>query len=182
MGTARIPESREQSISRVFNNLRKIVKVLYTYSRCVERSAELTPPQSWLISVLAKSEPAMVSELARDMHLHPATVIRILERLETRGLVVRTHPAEDHRSVKMALTHKGMKLAEKMPAVPQIAMLKGLGELPEERLQTISAGLESLANILGARKTASRLFFSPVSDELDNHHVGRKPAGFGGGG
>jgi DNA-binding MarR family transcriptional regulator len=172
MGTARIPESREQSISRVFDNLRRIVRVLYAYSRAVERSAELTPPQSWLISVMAKSGPAMVSELARNLHLNPATVIRILGRLETRGLVVRTNPAEDRGSVKMTLTHKGMKMAEKMPEVPQIAMWTGLRELPEERLRAISDGLESLATILGARKTAPRLFFSPVSDDHDDVRAG----------
>jgi DNA-binding MarR family transcriptional regulator len=179
MGTARIPESREQSISRVFDNLRRIVKVLYSHSKAVERSAELTLPQSWLMSVLAKSEPARVFELARNMHLNPATVTRIVDRLEIRGLVVRTHPAENQRSVKMALTHKGMKLAEKLPAVPQIAMLTGLRDLPEERLRAISAGLETLVNILGARKNTPRLFFSPVSNDLDDHRAGRRSAGFG---
>jgi DNA-binding MarR family transcriptional regulator len=166
-------ESRDESISRVFDNLRKIVQVLYAHSRRLERSVELTPPQSWLISVLGKSESVTVSELAEEMHVNPAAVIRILNRLETRGLVVRTRSAEDHGLAKMALTHKGRKLAEKMPAIPQSVILTGLREIPEERLQVISEGVESLANILDAQKKASLLFFSPVSNAPENRHARR---------
>ena len=52
----------------------------------------------------------MVSELARRMYLHPATVVGIFTRLESHGLIKRTRSKEDRRVVWVELTLKGKNL------------------------------------------------------------------------
>lgn len=64
----------------------------------------------------------------------------------------------------MALTHVGMKLAGRIPAIPQELLLKGLSEISPERRRAVSEGLESLVGILGARELTPRLFFAPVAN------------------
>ena len=78
----------EQSelIADTIDNLRRVFQVIQEYSKKVEHTTGLTSPQLWAIKVLAEAAPVMVSELARRMYLHPATVVGILTRLESHGL------------------------------------------------------------------------------------------------
>jgi DNA-binding MarR family transcriptional regulator len=164
MGTAESPYGRGDEIDQVLDNLRRVVHVLYGHSRRVERLARLTSAQAWLITTLSRMESTRISDLARAMHLCPSAVVRIVGRLEDRGLVVRTRSSDDHGTTKVALTHVGTKLAGRIPAIPQDLLLKGLSEIPPDRLRAVSDVLESLARLLGARELTPRLFFAPVAN------------------
>jgi DNA-binding MarR family transcriptional regulator len=151
-------------VGQVVDDLRRIVHVLYAHSRKVERLARLTPAQAWLIAGLARNEPAKLSDLARTMRLRPSAVVRIVGRLEERGLVVRTRPSTDHRTAKLSLTHVGKTIAARLPAVPEEKLLQGLSELSPDRLQSVSDGLCALSDILQASNLAPLLFFAPVAN------------------
>lgn len=157
-------DDRDDQVERILDNLRRIIHVLYGHSRRMERLAKLTSPQAWMITTLSRMEPTRISDLAHAMHLSPAAVVRIVGRLEERGLVARTRPSNDEEIVKVTLTHVGMKLAGRIPAIPQDLLLKGLSEIPPNRLRTISENLESLTRILGAGEATPRLFFAPVAN------------------
>lgn len=151
---------RKETIASTFDNLRRVVQVVQGYSKRAERVAGLTGPQLWAIKVLSESAPIMVSDLARRMYLHPSTVIGILDRLESRGLVRRTRSTEDRRVVTVALTWKGKDGVKKVPVVAQGLLLTGLEELSDADLRLISEGLKLLVGILGARRMPPQLMFS----------------------
>jgi len=157
-------DQREDDVYRVLDDMRRIVHVLYGHSHRVERLAMLTSAQAWLISTLSRMETARISDLAHAMHLSPSAVVRIVGRLEERGLVTRTRPSSEQGAVKVTLTHVGMKMAGKIPAIPQELLLKGLSEIPPNRLRAISENLETLTRILGAGEATPRLFFAPVAN------------------
>ena len=167
------PDERRDEVDRILDNLRRVVHALYSNSRVVERLAGMTSAQAWLIATLSRMETPEISDLARAMHLRLSAVIRIVGRLEERGLVVRTRSSNDRGIVKVALTHVGMKLAGRIPAVPQEHLLKSLSEVPPGTLRAISEGLDSLVGTPGARALTPRLFFAPVS----NLQVGDSNAG-----
>lgn len=158
------PAASEPELVRVLDDLRRIVQVLYAHSRRVERLARLTSGQAWLIAALARTGPARVSQLARAMRLRPSAVVRIVGRLEDRGLVVRTRPSTDHRTAKVALTHVGKALAARVPAVPEEMLVEGLAALSERRFRAVREGLRDLAEILQAGDQAPLLFFAPVAN------------------
>jgi len=163
----RAAESRDERVDVVFqvlDDLRKVVHVLYGHSHRVERLAGLTSAQAWLITALSRMETSRISDLAHVMHLSPSTVVRIVGRLEERGLVARTRPSNDQGIVKVTLTHVGMKLAGRIPAIPQELLLKGLSEIPPSQLREISENLEFLTRTLGAGEATPRLFFAPVAN------------------
>ncbi len=68
---------------------------------------------------------------------------------------------EDRRVVRIVLTDAGNAIAAKAPQVFQDLLVAGLEVLPLKKLQVISAGLEELVNILGAREIPPQLILSP---------------------
>lgn len=148
-------------VAGIIDNLRRVFQVVNEQSKKVERETGLTGPQLWAIKVIAENAPIKVSELARRMYLHPATVVGILDRLEGHGLVTRTRSVEDRRVVEIDLTGKGKNLVAHSPEVAQGLLVKGLETLHEEKLYMISDGLEELVSILGAQEMPPKLMFSP---------------------
>lgn len=149
-----------EAIARVLDNLRRVFQIVHGYSKRAERVGGLTGPQLWAVKVLSESAPVRVSDLARRMYLHPSTVVGILDRLESVGLVQRTRSTEDRRVVTVSLTVKGKQLVEKTPEVAQGLLLTGLKALPLRKLHAVESGLGLLVGVLGARNIPPRLLFS----------------------
>ena len=80
---------RSERVAEIIDNLRRVFQVVNEQSKKAEHETGLTGPQLWAIKTIAQEAPIMVSEIARRMYLHPATVVGILDRLEKQGLVVR---------------------------------------------------------------------------------------------
>jgi DNA-binding MarR family transcriptional regulator len=147
-------------IAEAINDLRRVFQVIQEYSKEVEHTTGLTSSQLWAIKVLAEGAPMIVSELARRMYLHPATVVGILDRLESHDLIKRTRSKEDRRVVWVELTLKGNKLVANAPEVAQGLLAMGLEKTSLRELKEINKGLKRLVSILGAEGTLPRLILS----------------------
>lgn len=147
-------------VSDIIDNIRRVFQAVNEYSKKAERETGLTGPQLWAIKVIAGEAPIKVSDLARRMYLHPATVVGILDRLEARGLVSRTRSQEDRRVVEIALTDQGKDLVAQAPEVAQGLLVRGLETLPEAKLDHIADGLDQLVKILGAQEIPPKLLLS----------------------
>jgi DNA-binding MarR family transcriptional regulator len=141
---------KSEEIPEVIDNVRRIFHAINEYSKTIERTTGLTGPQLWAVKLLAKAAPMRVSDLARQMYLHPATVVGILDRLETKGLVTRNRSKEDRRTVDLLLTDKGKELAATAPEVAQVMLMKGLEELPDEQFSCVEEGMKQVVRLLGA--------------------------------
>jgi DNA-binding MarR family transcriptional regulator len=139
-------------VAEIIDNIRRVFQFVNEYSKRAVRETGLTGPQLWAIKVIAEQAPIRVSELAKRMYLHPATVVGIIDRLEMRGLVSRTRSQTDRRVVEIDLSSEGRTLVEQAPEVFQGVLLKGLEPLSRENLQVIAGGLEKLVTILGVRE------------------------------
>lgn len=60
-----------------------------------------------LLRLLWDEDGRTHSELAQGMHVQPATVSRMLKRMEQRGFVLRQHDEQDERVSRVHLTRKG---------------------------------------------------------------------------
>lgn len=147
-------------VAEIIDNIRRVFQAVNEYSKKAERETGLTGPQLWAIKVIADSAPIKMSELARRMYLHPATVVGIVDRLEGHGLVVRTRSQEDRRVVEIELSDQGRELVAKSPEVAQGLLVKGLEILDDEELLRISTELERLVQILGAQEVPPKLLLS----------------------
>ena len=155
------PAGRDREIADILDNLRRVFKVVHRYSKRAEKVGGLTGPQLWAMKVLAESAPLRVTDLSRRMYLHPSTVVGILDRLEQADQVARTRSEKDHRVVTVALTGKGRETVSKVPQIAQGLLLKGLKELSDSELSTVSEGLRMLIGILGVEGMPPPLLLSP---------------------
>ena len=149
-----------KTVAEIIDNIRRVFQVVNEYSKKAEKETGLTGPQLWAIKVISEDAPIKVSDLARRMYLHPATVVGILDRLEARDLASRTRSLVDRRVVEIELTEKGKDLVVQAPEVAQGLLVKGLETLPGVKLKLISEGLEQLVTILGAQEIPPMLILS----------------------
>jgi DNA-binding MarR family transcriptional regulator len=75
----------------------------------VEPDATLTPPQYDMLAPLAEGgdAPLGLRELARAAGVSAPTATRMIDGLESRGLVTRVRADDDKRAVRIALTGEG---------------------------------------------------------------------------
>ncbi|MDR3581278.1 MAG: MarR family transcriptional regulator [Oryzomonas sp.] len=152
--------NNSDEISEVIDNLRRSMKAINEYSKTAEKETGLTGPQLWAIKLVAGSAPIKVSDLARRMYLHPATVVGILDRLESKGLVQRTRSTEDRRVVEIDLTAQGRVVVSQAPEVAQGMLVKGLESLSPKKLSHVSESMRDIVRILGAEDFPPQLLFS----------------------
>jgi DNA-binding MarR family transcriptional regulator len=96
-------------------------RILASASVEVERELEpsgLTNAQ-WvpLLKLYMGPGTSTVAELARGCQLDTGGMTRLLDRLETKGLVRRVRSSEDRRVVNLELTEAGRAAAKKIPSV-----------------------------------------------------------------
>jgi MarR family transcriptional regulator, organic hydroperoxide resistance regulator len=152
---------KNDTVAEIIDNIRRVFQVVNEHSKQAEHKTGLTGPQLWAIKTIAQGAPIMVSEIAMRMHLHPATVVGILDRLETHGLVRRVRSTEDRRVVRVELSGKGEDLVKRAPEVAQGLLVSGLEQLKTKNLKTIAAALDQLVEILGAQRIPPKLILSP---------------------
>ena len=94
-------------------------RILSTVSQEVERELEpsgLTNAQWVPLLKLYMGIASTVAELARECMLDAGSMTRLLDRLETKGLVRRVRSNEDRRIVNLELTSEGRAAAKQIPA------------------------------------------------------------------
>lgn len=153
--------SKNEIVAEIIDNLRRVFQVVNEHSKRAERETGLTGPQLWAIKSISDKTSIRVSDLARLMYLHPATVVGILDRLEARGLVARVRSREDRRVVKVELTSEGKALVRKAPEVAQGLLVSGLEQMSFPKLKKITESLDQMVEILGAQGIPPQLILSP---------------------
>src|SRR5262249_15595273 len=76
---------------------------LHRLSRKMERELGITGPQRLVLRVVGRFPDVSASELADLVRLHPSTITGILQRLVSRGLLVRDRDPHDTRRTRLRL-------------------------------------------------------------------------------
>lgn len=95
-------------------------RILNAGSLEIERELEpsgLTNAQWVPLYKLYTGSAATVAELARECQLDAGGMTRLLDRLETKGLLRRARSSDDRRVVNLELTPQGRAAARQIPAV-----------------------------------------------------------------
>jgi len=161
-------------------SLRQLMQLAQTRSKKIRKETGITGPQLLAMKTLADSPGLSISELARRIYLHPATVVGIVDRLEGQGLVERTPSKKDRRQVNVKLTRSGMGALRKTPAATQDSVLAGLESLPEKKLARLAVNLAKIVKVLEAHAKGpvpKRRRGRPRKEEsAPKKRRGRKPA------
>ena len=136
---------------RILRSLRRIIQAVDIHSRKLASVHQITTPQLVTLLWIVESGSSTASDIARQIHLSNSTVVGILDRLESKGLVVRERSTHDRRLVHVRATHAGEVLARSAPSPLQDVFAAALHQLPEAEQATIAQSLERIVDLMAAR-------------------------------
>lgn len=109
----------------------------------------LTHPQYLVMLGLWEHDGQTLGQLARALHLEPATLSPLVKRLEASGLITRRRRPADERAVEIRLTDAGRELRHQAEEVP-VKVIAELGwSIPE-----LEALKDTLTQLLADSSTA----------------------------
>jgi DNA-binding MarR family transcriptional regulator len=156
--TPEIP--RERYDLQILRALRKIIRSVDIYSKKLVGSHDVTAPQLVCLITIAQEGPLSLTRIAEKVYLSPSTVVGILDRLESKGLVLRARDTRDRRLVNVTATATGRRLASHAPSPLQAGLANALKNLPEIEQATIALSLNRIVDLMEAEAIDA----SPVLD------------------
>lgn len=135
---------------RVIAALRRIVRAIDLHSHHLADTFSVTGPQLLSLQELARLGQVPVGVLARNVHVSHPTMTGILDRLERRGLVLRTKDATDRRRVTVTVTEAGHELLAAAPSPLQDRFRSELAKLEDWEQTQMLATLQRIAAMMDA--------------------------------
>jgi DNA-binding MarR family transcriptional regulator len=77
-------------------------------------AADLTFTQLRALSVLARTQPQRMSDLAEGLDMTPASASALIDRMDQRGFVSRRSDPDDRRTVLVELSRRGQHILDVM--------------------------------------------------------------------
>ena len=141
------------STERILRALRRIIRKTSDHSRQLGRETGLSVPQSLCLRVIAAARPGeevTVVRVATAIQLAPATVSRLLDRLEEAELVVRERRSQDRRKVCLRLTPQGRRRLRGLPPLLQEQFTHRLQALSQRKQDELLRALETIVELMEA--------------------------------
>lgn len=120
-------------------------------SRRMLKELGVTAQQRFLLKVLALRPGSSPGELAKVLHVTPATVTRVVQRLEDAGYLGREVDPSDSRKLRLHLTPKGRKVDEVGDGPGHHPVTDVISKLPAARVEETRQLLEAVIRSLEAR-------------------------------
>lgn len=135
----------EQSVGLM---MRKVISALSRNIDLELASADLTNAQWVPLYRLYVGSARTGAELARECHLDAGAMTRLLDRLEAKGLCMRTRSETDRRVVQIDLTDAGRRAAACIPRTLSQVQNQLLSGFSEEEFAVLKSYLHRmLANV-----------------------------------
>jgi DNA-binding MarR family transcriptional regulator len=135
---------------RILQSLRRITHAVDVQSKRIAVNYGVTIPQCLCLIKVVEKGPLATSALSREIFLAASTVIGILDRLEEKGLVVRTRDTKDRRQVFVHATTKGKELVDSTPSLINETLCNAFTDLSDLELSTIALSLEKVIELMEA--------------------------------
>jgi DNA-binding MarR family transcriptional regulator len=147
--------------------IRRILRKTSEHSRQLSRQFGLTVPQVLCLRFIADAKADVevtVAMVSQAVQLAPATVSRILDRLEDATLILRERRSQDRRKVCLSLTDLGRQQIAKLPRPLQEQFVLRLRALPDERQRQLLGALEKVVEMMEAGDLDAAPVLEPGAD------------------
>ncbi len=153
---------KNQLSLQVLKRFRIIYGSVRQHFREVEQSCGVTGSQLWILQEVANTPEIGVSELAERLSIHQSTCSQLVEKLVTRGLIIKERSKEDQRRVGLCLTEEATQILENAPGPAEGILPEALQALPESALLSLDKALIEVIGQLRIRD--DKLADKPLSD------------------
>ncbi len=117
--------------------LPQICRLHHTRAQALFSAIGLHRGQPFLLAVLWAEEGLAHSELAARMHVTPATITKMLQRMEDSGFVHRQPDPDDQRVSRVYLTDHGRVVRQRVADMWQTLENEAFGNLTFEEQETL---------------------------------------------
>jgi len=117
-------------------------------SRRMLKTLGVTASQRFVIKVVGMRPGCSPGQLARFLHVTPATVTRVVQRMEVDGFLRREGDPQDSRRVRLHLTPKGARLDARARAPSESPVAALLEHTPRGRVEATMSLLAALVKAL----------------------------------
>lgn len=106
----------------------------------------LTPPQFNVLRILrgARPEALKASVISERMIADDPDLTRLLDRLETAGLVEKARDTADRRAINVRITTEGLRVVDAASKAVQKKIDEAMGPLGVKKLETLANLLEQV--------------------------------------
>ena len=139
-------------------SLRRVIRAISIHSKQLNKKSGLTGPQLMVMSKIAELDAPLAKQVAQEITLSAATVTTILDRLESRSLIIRTRSQTDKRKVHLSLSEAGKALLSASPQPLQDHFIERYQNLEEWEQSQLLSSVERIASMMDA----TELDASPV--------------------
>lgn len=146
--------------------IRQIIRATDLHSKKLSKNFGLTSPQLLLMRTIQSDENVTIRRLSEKTNMSQATATTILDRLESRGLVVRIRNQQDKRKVHALLTDSGHKMLAEAPGMVQHGFLEKFQALQPWEQSLILSSLQRVSAMMNAPALTSERLDSASHTEL----------------
>ncbi|MDF1543826.1 MAG: MarR family transcriptional regulator [bacterium] len=157
---------------QVLRSLRRIIQAVDIYSRKLKTTHQLTAPQLICLLCVVEEGPLNSAAISKSVFLSPSTIVGILDRLESRGLLSRERDSNDRRIVNVTASDQGIQLAKVAPSPLQDNLANALQQLPVLEQATIAFSLQRVVDLM----EAEQLDAAPILETGQLNVIGEKDA------
>lgn len=143
---AGLPDDELHQTATLLNSV--AVRLLRRIRESDRRTTHLTAARASLLSVLVFGGPRSVGDLAEIEQVTPPAATKLIDALETDGLVERKRSTADRRIVEVAATSRGHEVLERGRAARVTALAEMLAEVSPRDLATVRRGADRLADLI----------------------------------
>lgn len=109
-----------------------------------EHSFEITAEQWGILMSLWAKDGITQQELSTAISKEKTTVVRLIDKMEERNIIVRVHDIADRRNNLIFLTEEGKKLREKLVPIAINELRKALKGMSEKEIDTLTSLLKKV--------------------------------------
>ncbi|MFT6125201.1 MAG: DNA-binding MarR family transcriptional regulator [Shewanella sp.] len=133
-------------------SLRRVIRAIDIHSRQLNKLSGLTGPQLMVIQKIDQLDAPLAKQIAQEINLSAATVTTIIDRLENRGMVIRTRSETDKRKVHLSLSDAGKTLLNSAPKPLQEHFIMRYQNLEEWEQSQLLSAVERIATMMDANE------------------------------
>jgi len=145
---SRDSETGDERSLAVLRYLRLLGQAGEQFNQQLQRDHQVSLSQLACLNMLHQHGSMPISRLAKGLVVEPSTATGVVDRMEQKGLVIRTRQGADRRVVTIELTEIGRALAENSPpSVPRFLRI-GMKELSDKEAKAVIDALATLVEML----------------------------------
>jgi DNA-binding MarR family transcriptional regulator len=134
------------------NSMRTVIARLGRHLRRTRAGSGLSPTQYQVLASIFRLGPVRLSDLAAEEGLNPTMLSRIVGKLESADLVVRTPDVADGRAAFVTVSRDGRRLVDKVRRERTDALTKALDLLDGDQRRSLAEALPVLQAVAESLK------------------------------